>query len=232
VVWTLKVALGRLLSMEEKSREFLKKLKLVSRLSPFAVIKSLWKVGSNTIFYFLAFICGTVEVSIFYFRQKFLGYKLPNYHTVLGDTLYRGGQPSNSGLRELGKRGIKTIINLRVGGFNKKVIEEYYSDQIRAIHLPFYPYGPQDKIMIEFLKILLNPSCTPAFVHCFHGADRTGAVVAIYRIIVENWDKEKAIAEMKRKGLHWWHKNLIEYIHNLDIDHIRDQVGLSARTNG
>lgn len=187
------------------------------------LIKSGWKFVANSVLYALALFCGTFEVIGFYIRQKLLGRGLPNYH-IVDDVLLRGGQPSNSGLRELAKGGIKTIINLRTEDFNKKVINAYRTDQIRTVHLPFYPYEPQDQLMIDFLKIMLNPKHKPVFVHCFHGADRTGVVIAIYRIVVQNWDKEKAIAEMKKRGLHWWHKNLIDYIQNLDVDYIRSQI--------
>ena len=182
-----------------------------------ALIKNFFLFG-------LAFICGGIEVIWFCIRQKIFGNKLPNYSIVEDEALHRGGQPSNRGLQDLTKNGIKTIINLRNGFFSKKTIHEYNQDQIRMIRLPFSPFEPQDKIMIEFLKILLNPKCRPAFVHCFHGADRTGAVCAIYRIIVQNWDKEKAIAEMKRRGLHFWHTNMIEYIRKLDIESFKNQI--------
>ncbi len=182
-----------------------------------SLFKTVWKLAKNIFFYGLAFICGGAEVIWFYVRQKIFGNKLPNYFIVEDDALHRGGQPSSGGFQDLTKNGIKTIINLRVGLFSKKVIEEYQHNQIRVIRLPFSPFEPQDQIMINFLKILLNPSYRPAFVHCFHGADRTGAVCAIYRIIVQNWDKEKAIAEMKMKGLHFWHTNMIDYIQKLDI---------------
>ncbi len=196
----------------------------IKKLSPFKVIKSLFKITFNTVFYCFALLWGSVEVAIFYIRQRFLGNSIPNFHEVDGEDLSRGGQPSNAGLRSLAKRGVKTIINLRASDFNRKVIQEYHSDQVRTIHIPFYPYNPDDQIMIDFLKVMKDKSHTPAFVHCFHGADRTGAVVAIYRIILQNWDKDRAIAEMKLKGLHWWHRNLIDYIKNLDVEHIRSQL--------
>lgn len=186
-----------------------------------SLLRTLWKLSKNIFFYGLAFICGGVEVIWFCIRQKFLGNRLPNYFVVEDKALHRGGQPSYGGLQELTKNGIKTIINLRVGNFSKNAIEEYDRDQIRVVHLPFSPFEPQDKIMIDFLKILLNPKHRPAFVHCFHGADRTGAVCAIYRIIVQNWDKERAIAEMKKRGLHFWHTNMIDYIQKLDIAALR-----------
>ena len=196
----------------------------VRRLSPFKAIKSLWKIGANTVFYTIALLWGSVEVLAFFIRQRIFGNSLPNLHQVDGDDLLRGGQPSNAGLKQLARKGVKTIINLRAADFNRRVIEEYHSHELRTIHIPFYPLNPDDQIMIDFLKVIKDRSHKPAFVHCFHGADRTGAVIAIYRIIVQNWDKDRAIAEMKLKGFHWWHKNLIDYIKELDVDYIRSQI--------
>ena len=209
-------------------REKPKTLELIlRRLSFRGVIRSVRKILSNLCLYLVALVFGGVEVALFFIRRKFLGQVLPNYHSVDEQTLYRGGQPSDEGLRTLAKKGIRTIINLRIEDFNKEVIEAYNGSDIRTIHLPFSPYDPQDRIFIEFLKIMGNKASTPAFIHCFHGADRTGTAVAIYRIIMQNWDKEKAIAEMKLKGLHWWHKNLIRYIKDLDVEAIKSEVGLS-----
>jgi tyrosine-protein phosphatase SIW14 len=185
------------------------------------LIKSFWKIVKNVFFYALALICGGLEVIWFVIKQKFLGNQLPNYSVVEENSLHRGGMPSEKGIEELTKNGIKTIINLRWGNFSEKVIEEYRQDKVRIFYLPFSPYDPTDQIMINVLKILINPNHKPAFVHCFHGADRTGAVCAIYRIIVQNWDKEKAIAEMQKKGLHFWHTNMIEYIQKLDVAAIK-----------
>ncbi len=200
---------------------------ILHKLSFRGALRSIRKILSNLSLYLVALLFGGVEVILFFIRRKFLGQVLPNYHSVDEETLYRGGQPSNEGLRALAEKGIRTIINLRIEDFNKEVIDEYNESDIRTIHLPFSPYEPQDRIFIEFLKIMRNKASTPAFIHCFHGADRTGTAVAIYRIIMQNWDKEQAIAEMKLKGLHWWHKNLIRYIKELDVDAIKTEVGLS-----
>ena len=172
----------------------------------------------------LPFFWGGIEVIWFYVRQNVFGNRLPNYSVVDETALHRGGQPSTTGVHELAQQGIKTIINLRLGNFSKKVIEEYSQHRLRIVHLPFSPHEPQDQIMIDFLNVLLNPTCRPAFVHCFHGADRTGVVCAIYRIVVQGWDKERAIAEMKTRGLHWWHTNMIDYINNLDVNAIQNAL--------
>jgi hypothetical protein len=52
---------------------------------------------------------------------------------------------------------------------------------------------------------------------------------AIYRIVVEGWNKSEAIAEMTKGGFEFhsiW-MNLVDYIQNLDIDEIKNAAGLS-----
>lgn len=171
--------------------------------------------------YCIAMVCGFFVVLRFYIRQRIFFHRLPNFHEVEQNILLRGGQPSAAGLAELAKKGIKSIINLRGRPWSRKKMKE-----ILSFHIPFSPYNPTDQIVIKFLQILNNPLYRPVYVHCFHGADRTGALCAIYRIVCQNWDKEAAIAEMKRRGLHWWHKNLIDYIRNLDITRIRSEISL------
>ncbi|OGN62072.1 MAG: hypothetical protein A3F09_02415 [Chlamydiae bacterium RIFCSPHIGHO2_12_FULL_49_11] len=189
-----------------------------------ALPRALWKLSYNTIFYFVAYSIGAVEVLFFLLRQKFLGNKLPHFYIVDELNLTRGGQPSKSGIKTLVRAGIKTIINLRIKDFNHRVVKEYYDDMIRTVHIPFYPYEPQDRAVIEFLKIVCNPNNLPTFVHCFHGMDRTGLMVAVYRIVVQNWSKEEAIREMKTKGLHWYHRNMIDYIERMDVETIRQRL--------
>ena len=46
---------------------------------------------------------------------------------------------------------------------------------------------------------MADPAKRPVFVHCKHGADRTGTMVAFYRILFEGWSKDEAIREMKKE---------------------------------
>lgn len=173
-----------------------------------------------TLIHTVGFIIGTIEILVIMIRQRFLGQKLPNYGVVEPDALHRGGQPDASGLKELENKGIKTVIHLRSRKLKK------YKGQLKRFFIPFNPYQPRDKVVIEFLKVIGNQSHHPVFVHCFHGADRTGMLCAIYRIVIQKWDKEKAIEEMKKYGFHFWHKSLIDYIRNMDIESIKREAGL------
>lgn len=185
------------------------------------ISKYLWLSLKFSFQHTVAMLWGGCEVLWFLVKQKFFKNYLPNYDVVDTEALHRGGQPHENGLHELADRGIKTVINLRKEG------EVHRWGKLTKVNIPFNPFKPRDKVVIDFLKVICNKAHHPVFVHCFHGADRTGTLCAIYRIVVQKWDKEKAIAEMKKYGFHWWHNNLIDYIRNLDIDRIKKEAGIS-----
>ena len=86
----------------------------------------------------------------------------------------------------------------------------------------------EDEEVIDFLKVATDPARWPVFVHCQHGADRTGTMYAIYRIAIEGWSKEDAIGEMTEGefGFHSVWYNLITYIQELDIETIKQKAGV------
>jgi hypothetical protein len=85
-----------------------------------------------------------------------------------------------------------------------------------------------DEEVEAFLKVALDAERHPIFVHCQHGADRTGTMLAAYRIVVEGWDKETAIEEMTRGGYgyHSIWSNLPSYLRKMDVESMRRRVGL------
>ena len=89
--------------------------------------------------------------------------------------------------------------------------------------------GPENEEVIRFIQIVTDSNSAPVFVHCQHGADRTGLMCAIYRIAVQGWSKDEAIAEMTGGsfGFHKIWMNLVKYIRKLDVDEIKNNAGLN-----
>ena len=153
---------------------------------------------------------------------------VPNCHKI-SDDLYRGEQPNEEGMRQLEKSGIKTVINLRAFHSDR---DELKDANISSEHVFVKPWHPEDEDVTQFLKIVTDKSRTPVFVHCKYGADRTGTMCAIYRIAVQGWSKDEAIEEMTKGnfGFHEIWGNLVEYIHGLDIEKIKQQAGIKQST--
>ena len=147
---------------------------------------------------------------------------LPNLHKV-SDDLYRGAQPTAEGMKELEKLGIKTIINLRSLHSDRDEMEDV---NLTYEHIRMTTLDPDMDDIIRFLKIITDSNSTPVFVHCQHGADRTGTMCAIYRIIIQGWSREDAVEEMTKGGygFHTIWDNLADYIRELDIEEIKNRM--------
>jgi len=151
---------------------------------------------------------------------------LPNLHQVT-PTLYRGAQPTAAGMRRLRAMGVKTVLNLR--SFNSDR-EELGDTGLAYEHISMKAWHPEREDIIRFLQVTTDKNRTPVFVHCQHGADRTGLMCAVYRVTVCNWTKAEAIREMRqgRFGHHVIWSNLTKFIEDLDIDAIKQQAGIEA----
>jgi tyrosine-protein phosphatase SIW14 len=128
--------------------------------------------------------------------------ELPNFHCV-NENLYRGGQPKTGGLKKLAELGIKTIINLR-GESDETRAEgiEAKSLGMEYFNVPMSTAGrPSDEQVRRVIAIIEEKEKAPIFVHCRRGSDRTGAIIAIYRIKQDGWTAERAIEEANRYGL-------------------------------
>ena len=145
---------------------------------------------------------------------------VPNFHKV-SDNLYRGAQPTAEGMAELKKLGIKTIVNLRAAHSDRDKIGD---TGLSYEHIPMAPWSePDDEDVARFLRIAVDERSGPVFVHCRHGADRTGTMCAAYRIAVQGWAKQEAADEMTLGGFgfHRVWDDLVDYVRKMDVEKVR-----------
>ncbi len=140
---------------------------------------------------------------------------LPNFAQVNAN-LYRGGQPTENGIKELAKMGVKTIIDLRGEDKNaerEKLWAQKAGIRFIVVNLSNW-FKPKTEDIEGVIKDVDAAENQPVFVHCKRGADRTGTVLAIYRISHDNWTAKQAIDEAKRFDFGWWQFLMKDYIND------------------
>lgn len=121
---------------------------------------------------------------------------LKNFQEV-EESVYRGAQPSEEGFRELAKLGVHTVVDLRgAGGRSSKEAQIVVSLGMKYVNIPLDGFrAPTAEQVSKLLAILEDKNGGPVFVHCRRGADRTGTILALYRIRHDHWGNEKALDE-------------------------------------
>jgi len=130
---------------------------------------------------------------------------LPNFQKV-NNNVYRGAQPSDDGLKKLADMGVKTILDLRRPSEHDTEAEARLVQSLgmRYVNVPMDGIvAPTDEQIFKTLSLLSSPSAGPVFIHCKRGADRTGTVMACYRMTYDNWDTKRAVKEAKSLGMSW-----------------------------
>jgi tyrosine-protein phosphatase SIW14 len=138
---------------------------------------------------------------------------VPNFHEI-NDHLYRGAQPSKDGFQNLAKLGVKTVIDLREPSSRSTAEQkEVEAAGMRYVAIPFHGMSaPSAENVAKVLALFDNATAGPVFVHCRQGMDRTGTVVACYRIAHDGWDNRKALREAKGFGMHWTEIAMQHYV--------------------
>jgi tyrosine-protein phosphatase SIW14 len=136
-----------------------------------------------------------------------------NFHMV-NEHLCRGAQPTDEGFKNLAKMGVKTIVDLREADSRslaeKKVVE---AAGMKYVNIPLYGMqAPPAASVAKALAIFNDKQAGTVFVHCRRGADRTGTIVACYRVSHDGWDNTKALSEAKSFGMAWIERAMQHYV--------------------
>ncbi|MGO8670122.1 MAG: fused DSP-PTPase phosphatase/NAD kinase-like protein [Capsulimonadaceae bacterium] len=157
-------------------------------------------------------VAGLLLAAVAAFGQTEVG-PLPNFHTV-DPGVYRGGAPTPAGLKQLKAMGVKTVVDLRISP--KQVRLE--AAAVRAlgmtpVNLPMGGDPPTGREVATIMSLLnqAGPQ-NPVFVHCQHGADRTGCMLGIYRIRHDHWSYSRAYSEMLQYGFKRYYTKLADAV--------------------
>jgi tyrosine-protein phosphatase SIW14 len=172
-------------------------------------------VGFAILAFFVATAPATAEVSVATessphpqksSRDNSMHKNLPDFGEVT-TTLYRGGQPSKEGFHTLAKMGINIVVDLRGSRDSERKLVTHLG--MRYVAMPWECSFPKDKTFAQFLRLIQENPGKKIFVHCRVGDDRTGMMIASFRMAREGWSAERAEKEMEKFGFNFAHRRLI-----------------------
>lgn len=130
------------------------------------------------------------------------------------NNLWRGSVPKTSDdWNHLSRLKIFCTLDLETsifdisGAQSEKYLDESFKYEIRPLCLPILPILPlrqsQLRSAINALKIAKSKNWS-VYVHCRQGVDRTGMVVAAYKIKERGMPFDQALQDMYAHGFHRW----------------------------
>ena len=122
---------------------------------------------------------------------------VPNFGEVT-PTLYRGGLLNEDGLKALKRLGVNVVVDTHAHDKHEEQLTE--SLGMKYVAIPWHCPWPHDEVFAKFLKVVHDNQGRKIFVHCRLGDDRTGMMVAAYRMAEEGWTADEAMIEMRSFG--------------------------------
>ena len=149
---------------------------------------------------------------------------VPNLHQVAGN-FYRSAQPDARGFKTLATQyGVQMVISLRAFNSDEPLLRGL---NLRLARYKIHTWHIEREDVVGALRMLRDAAKdAPVLLHCQHGADRTGLITALYRIIYEGWSRQAAIEEMMNGnfGYHAVWGNIPKYLKSVDVERLRREV--------
>jgi len=148
-------------------------------------------------------------------------YNLPGLGNVgrVAPGIYRGEQPGAAGYATLKQLGVRTVIDLRTSESEKAQVEAAGMKAI-AVPIEMTRKGLREKVD-QVVALMADPANQPVYVHCRHGQDRTGIVVAAYRMTQDNWSLKEVEAEMQAFGFNDVWVNFKKFIRSYKVQNTK-----------
>lgn len=147
-----------------------------------------------------------------------------NFYQISPD-VFRSDQPDTDLIASLKQHQIGTVINLRAKNKDATVLNDQAFD---LVHIPIYTWAINRNDLLQAMRAIQTAKQhnQKVLVHCYHGSDRTGATIAMYRIVFENWSIDDAKQEMKQGGYgyHVIWKNIDQLLSPENVKWIQQQL--------
>jgi protein tyrosine/serine phosphatase len=147
-------------------------------------------------------------------------------------TFYRSAKLEKPDVERAKTLGIRTIVSLRAWHSDAKVLD---GSGIKRLRIRINTWHIRDREIIKALRAIREAEKDgPVLLHCLHGADRTGLVTAMHRMVFQGWTREQARDELKNGGYgyHAVWKNIEHYLRHVDADAIRKQLAKDQSKEG
>lgn len=124
--------------------------------------------------------------------------KSSNFYQM-SEQVFRSEQPNEELIPLLEKHQIDIVINLRSRDKDRTTLAGQALD---FVHIPINTWAIDEHDLLKVMQSIQKAQRKnqKVLLHCYHGSDRTGASIAMYRIVFENWSTEDALKEMKHGG--------------------------------
>jgi protein tyrosine/serine phosphatase len=131
----------------------------------------------------------------------------------VNDRLYRGAEPSAAGIVHLKELGAKSIIDLRLASeVRNQEQKAALGNGLVYTNVPLRGLGAPTAEQVKLVLGLIDTLPSPVFIHCQHGCDRTGTIIACYRIAHDQWTSRSALDEAKLYGLSYFEPGMKTYV--------------------
>ena len=138
---------------------------------------------------------------------------------------YRSPQPTEDGFKALVMRkGLRTAVSLRASHSDDALTQGL---GLRLFDFKMHAWHIEREDVVGALRALRSETRTgPTLLHCTLGADRTGLVAALYRMIYQGWSKEDALEEMEHGGFgfHDIWINIPHFIDEIDMGQLKRDI--------
>ncbi|OAL75850.1 protein tyrosine phosphatase [Acinetobacter sp. SFB] len=121
-----------------------------------------------------------------------------NFYQI-SEHMFRSEQPTAELIPQLKAHHINVVVNLRSINADLDILP---SPDFKLVHLPIHIWAMSREDLLQVMRQIQQAKALDqkVLIHCDHGSDRTGASIAMYRIIFENRKIEDALSEMKYGG--------------------------------